>query len=184
MANELINTLTCTNLNQINHTKNAYNCTLDLALSNILNIKSKRTHGIVDEDQHHPTIAISFDSKEIKFMKQKKTIKLNFFKADYESINKEISEVDWNVILCDQDINNNVEIFYNKLNEIINKYAPKVKIDGSKFPIWYSKELIRLIKEKEYYFKRKKQSVNPIFKLLFERKRSEIKRRQKRLNRI
>lgn len=43
MANELINTLECTNLNQINHTKNAYNRTLDLILTNIQNIKSKRT---------------------------------------------------------------------------------------------------------------------------------------------
>lgn len=180
MANEFINTLTCTNLHQLNHIKNTYNRTLDVVLSNIQNIKIKRTHGIVDEDPHHPTIDITFNAKEIKLMKPKKQVKLNFFKADYKAINEEISKIDWKTLFLNQGIDTNVDNYYSKMNEIIIKYSPKVKIDGSKYPNWYSSDLIRLIKEKEYYFKKKKGSDDPIFKVLFKLKRSEIKKLKKK----
>lgn len=79
--------------------------------------------------------------------------------------------IDWNTILREHDININVDKFYTKLNKIINKYTPKLKIDGSKFPIWYSNGLIRLMGEKG--------SNNTKFKLLFKRKRSEANTKQK-----
>lgn len=59
-------------------------------------------------------------------------------------------------------------------------YTPKFTIDGAKFPNWFSKDLIRLIKEKENYFKKKRNSNDPIFKTLYVAKRLEIKRRKKR----
>lgn len=110
MAAELLNTLTCTDLIQTNHIKNAYNRTLDLILTNKSNIKCKRTMGIVNEDPYHPSISIKFDSKEIKFMRTKSQTKLNFFKANYDAINNDSAKLDWSHLFNSLDINSAVDI--------------------------------------------------------------------------
>lgn len=48
------------------------------------------------------------------------------------------------------------------------------------FPKWFSKKLIDLIHEKEYYFKMKRKTGNIIFIDLFNKKRREIKHEKKR----
>lgn len=113
MANELINTLNLTDLHQINSVKNAYNRTLDLVLTNVPTVKTKRTNGIVNEDQYHPALSLNLESTNIKFMKSKKTIKLNFFKANYDLINTQINQVDWNNTLSHTSINEAIDTFYN-----------------------------------------------------------------------
>lgn len=85
-AKELIDTLLLTNLSQINFVKNEYNRILDLVLTNMVNIKTKKTEGIVNEDAYHPALIFHIDPKEICFMKSKKNPKPNFFKANYERI--------------------------------------------------------------------------------------------------
>lgn len=52
------------------HTKNAYNRTLDLILSNIHNLNTKRTQGVViDEDLNHLTISCQI-TIAIKFLQR------------------------------------------------------------------------------------------------------------------
>lgn len=72
MARELINSMTCSNLSQFNHTKNSYGKILDLIFSNGLSIDCKRSVPIVDEDAYHPALSFCFESKDIKFMKLKR----------------------------------------------------------------------------------------------------------------
>lgn len=59
MANELLNTLTLTNLSQVNPITNNYNRILDLTLTNINDIRVSRTRGIVNEDPYHSAIIFS-----------------------------------------------------------------------------------------------------------------------------
>lgn len=54
------------------------------------------------------------------------------------------------------------------------------KQNPNQYPIWYSKELIRIIIEKDYYFTLKKITKNPNIIALFKNKRSEYKRLKKK----
>lgn len=177
MANELINTLTCTNLTQFNHIKNSLNRTLDLILSNIPHINCDRVTGIVNEDPHHPAISFKFDSLDVKYMKMKRLNKFNFFRADYNSINDMLSTINWHSLFDNLNINDAVNKFYATIQHIIDAHTPVTKFNPNKYPIWYSKELIKIINEKEYYFELKKSTKNPIIISLY----GEIRRKYKRL---
>lgn len=180
MANELVNMLTFTELDQINQIKNFYNRTLDLILSSNLTICCKKALPIINEDLYHPALQVKFDAKNIKFMKMKGQNKLNFYKANYEAINIELNTFDWPELLSHHDINTSVEIFYNIVKPIIKKHTPKSLSRSSNFPIWYSNSLIQLIKEKEAYFKLKNRTKIDSHIALYKNKRREIKSEKKK----
>lgn len=175
LANELLNTLTLTDLKQMNYIKNQYNRILDLILTNIDSIKTEKTDGIVNEDPYHPALRFYLDTTNIKFMKNKKSPKNIFFRANFAAINEEINNVNWQSTFSNGDINDATNKFYQIINDLILKYVPKSKRIAENFPKWFSKKLIQLIHEKEHYFKMKKNTNNPIFVQLFNDKRKEIK---------
>lgn len=180
MSTEFLNMLTCTNLDQINHIKNAYNRTLDLILTNKPNIRCKLANGIVNEDIYHPAISFSFDSSGIKFMKIKNRAKLNYFKSDYNSFNEDLKLIDWNKMFANKDINLAVDEFYETTKTLTKKHTPSITTSQNEYPIWFSKQLIKLINEKEHLFKLKKRTNNPIHILLHKQKRNAIKAERKR----
>lgn len=180
MANEFINTLTLTNLTQVNNVKNVYNKILDLCLTSSIAVESKITHGLVNEDPYHPAIIYSFDSSEIKFMKCNKHKKQNFFKADYVAINNELSAINWHTLFHNKTIDDAVDVFYNTISTIVLKYTPKTTFTHNKHPIWYSRELIQILNEKEYYRKQSQRTNLPIFILLFSQKRKQFKKLKKK----
>lgn len=135
MSNELINTMTCTNLTQFNHIKNTYNKTLDLIFSNGPHIDCKRATGIVNEDVYHPPISFVFDSTDIKFMKLKRQNKFNFFRADYTSINNSLKNINWEAAFGSRNINEAVDVFYGLIRDIINEHTPVTKMNPNQYPI-------------------------------------------------
>lgn len=165
MANELINTLTLTDLNQVNNVKNAYNKILDLCLTNSLSIESKSILGIVHEDPYHPALLFSFDSNIIKVRKYKKHIKPNFYKANYIAINNELSKINWHNILQNKNIDDAVELFYSTIFPIVSKHTPKNTFTFDKHPTWYSKELIQILNEKEFYRRQLNKTKLPIISI-------------------
>lgn len=110
----------------------------------------------------------------------KKPNKLNFFRANYQAINNDLSNIDWTQLMDQLDIDSAVDVFYRTLKPIIHKHTPKSLPRTDKFPIWFSKHLIQLIKEKEAYFKLKNQTNNSLHIALFKIKRREIKHEKKK----
>lgn len=180
MSIELINTMICSNLLQFNHIKNQYGRTLDLILSNNTEIECKRTSGIVNEDAYHPAIEYNIDSSRIHFMKLKRRNKFNFYKADYNLINSSIESIDWKSLFHNLSIDDAVSSFYSAIQKIIDIHTPVTRQNPNLFPIWYSKDLIRLINEKEEYYKLKKKTQNPNIIALYEEKRKECRRLQRK----
>lgn len=111
IAVEFINTITNTNLKQSNTAVSHNNNTLDLVLSNIP-ISVKCTDALVRVDQHHPPLIVEFSRSDIKFLAAKKTAKFNYFKANYNEINNDLTLIDWNNELNDSDIDVVVDKFY------------------------------------------------------------------------
>lgn len=176
LANELLNTITLTNINQINNIKNSYNRILDLVLTNISGLNTRKVLGIVNEDQYHPPLLIHLNPNNVKFMKSIRSIKSNFYKADYGAINNEIKLINWQNEFEGLNTNDVAAKFYFIIRKLIVKYTPIIKPKSDRFPKWFSKELIALIKQKEIYFNLKKKTMNPLHIALFNEKRKEVKR--------
>lgn len=123
IANELINTLDATNLNQHNSVINQYAGILDLVISNV-NTKVGGTTGLVKIDPYHPPLQIELNQSCISFLESKKTIKYNFFKANYNAIKDEINNIDWNAELKDDDVEIMSDNFYRIINDLIKIYTP------------------------------------------------------------
>lgn len=115
-------------------------------------------------------------SKEIKFMKLKRVNKLNFFKADYKPITNSLGSIDWNLTFQNSNIDEAVEVFYSTINKIIMNSTPMSKSTPNQYPIWYSRELINILNEKEIYYRLKSSTEHPIFIALHKQKRTEFKR--------
>lgn len=184
LASTLLTTLTLTDMKQVNYVKNNYNRILDLTLTNMNNITTTKVNGIVEEDPYHHAFVFHINPKEIKLMKCKKSQKNNYFKADYDSIKKGITQVNWPKEFTNLITNEATDKFYEIFNKLIVKFTPKIEPRSNDFPKWYSKELIQLVKEKEVYFKAMKRknnnSTNEIYKTLFKEKRKTIKHKKKK----
>ena len=99
---------------------------------------------LLSVDKHHVSynIFINLDYKCQKLNYKKK----NFYKADYDAINLELLETDWeNELICN-NVDSMTDKFYCIINKLIEKYVPFSFSRISNFPSWYSEELIGLIK--------------------------------------
>lgn len=179
IPSELINTLALTGLNQKNSISNSLGRILDLVLTNKDNILVKRAEPLSKVDDYHPPIEFNIADRNIKFLKAIKSSKLNFFKANYEKINIELSSVDWNSILNTDNINDATEKFYITLNGIIKRNTPQVKPKNQKFPNYFSPRLIEILNDKEYFRKRFNETNDPLFESIYKKKRKEFKNLRK-----
>lgn len=176
-ATELINMLITCNITQKNSIKNERGRVLDLIISNVgISVKRRNMNKIiVNEDKDHPSLDLELDRSDIKLLTSIKTSKLNFFNANYDCINNELRSIDWHDTLQSNDINESVDIFYNTLYEIINNHTPIITPKSDDYPKWFSKKLIEMIKDKEFYRKKMKKPNGEIYSQLFYLKRKEIK---------
>lgn len=178
LANELINTMTSTNTAQRNIIKNNFGKILDLVISNF-NVSVSNATALVKVDIFHPPLRLQLDRSDIKYMTSTKTTKYNFFKANYFNLNREISAIKWENELNDTTIESSVDRFYTIINKLIKMNTPLIKPKNDEFPKWYSRDLIRMIKEKEFYRKKMVKPGGEIYIQLFSNKRREIKREKK-----
>lgn len=112
-------------------------------------------------------------------MKGKKTNKYNFYKADNEKINTELSSIDWRNLLHTQNINEATNSFYEKLNNIISNNTPIIKPKSESYPKWFSNKLIGMLKDNEFYRKKMKMQNGVSFAILYKTKRKESKREKR-----
>ena len=96
------------------------------------------------------------------FLKIPKSIKRtihNYKKANWHSLNQDLSRIDWEHLFGQSDIHYAWSIFKNKLTSLCNKHIPKIKVKDSYQPPWFDSEVFRLNKKKEKFrklFKQKK----------------------------
>lgn len=161
---------------QHNLTTNKNNRILDLVLTNgLLSCSVKACDEISRIDRHHPPLNIIIKSERLKTIKENIIPKFIFSKTNYDECLKALIEFDWNSY-CDLDCNDFVQLFYNKLWELIELHTPKAKIRKSSYPKWFSNSLVKMMKEKDKYHSKYKRFGNPrdldTFSML--RKRTKI----------
>lgn len=174
----LINELSLLGLTQYNYLKNSHDNTLDLIFSNFSMELTKADLPAVKEDAYHPAVSINATDILIPEFKPMKRRKYQFQKADYTSLNDHFLNVDWSFIGFMTETEEVVDKFYSLLNEAVDCHVPTTIITNSnKYPKWYSKALINLIREKSRIHKHWKRYRNPMDYFEF----SVLRSRQKEL---
>jgi len=97
----------------------------------------------------HPPINIHFKIDHNEILPFNNKI-INWKSGDYISITNYLGSIEWNKHFQDNDVNDNLNFFYSQINYVIDLFIPKLNRYNTKYPIWFSKELIYTIKQKKY----------------------------------
>lgn len=89
----------------------------------------------------------------MKYIREKRSCKPNFFRADYLELSAKLILINWVSLLYSLNANECLEKFNAVLKRLIHD-LPKSSGTNRQYPCWYSKELIQLIVKK---FKAKKE---------------------------
>ena len=132
----MIDALSVFNLKQYNYVLNNNGRILDLILCDKSLISSLRHSDVplVGEDLYHPSLEFLLELPSlIKTLCFPNNYCLNFNKADYMQINRELVDVNWDQIFNDRALDDCVDLFYNYILNSINKFVPKFYVN-KKFP--------------------------------------------------
>lgn len=175
-ASKLINQTSYLGLSQFNTIVNLHQNTLDLVFANFSLGILKLDKPLIKEDCHHPPFII--DGTDILIPPLKKTFntKRLFRKADYLCINNFFQNTDWQNLLMTCSVDDAVIQFYRILEDAVHQYVPEVTVSNSYvYPVWYSQELIKLIKEKAKAHRNWKKYNNKIEYQTFSNLRAKVK---------
>lgn len=172
----LIDTFSLCNLFQFSNILNDNNRSLDLIFSNSLIIQNvHECDPFTPNHCHHKSFNFTFPSNiNFRSLNQNNTLKYIFNKGNYDKINNDISNFDWN-ILENLTVEESLELFTNVLTVSINKNIPRKRVQSSKFPCWYSSSTIKCYKEKIKIHKKWKIYKNNIDYLTFKLLRGRCK---------
>lgn len=108
------------------------------------------TFTLVPSDLSHPPFyLLTPDLYNFQTMKRSSISRYNFYKADYNGINEDLSNINWNNLLSSLSAVNAVSKLYDVLYDTIKKHTPLVTAKDRNFPIWFNPSLIRLFKNKK-----------------------------------
>ena len=177
----MIDALSVFNLKQYNYVLNNNGRILDLILCDKSLISSLRHSDVplVGEDLYHPSLEFLLELPSlVKTLCSPNNYCLNFNKADYMQINRELVDVNWDQIFNDRALDDCVDLFYNYILNSINKFVPKFYVN-KKFPQYFSSRTIRIIKQKNKIHKKwklyKNESDYNLFKILRNQSKDLIK---------
>lgn len=97
-------------------------------------------------DAYHPSFDISLDTRPILTLDSKPRVDHNFYIADYINICLTFKSIDW--LECFKDCQKFNNIFYDKNMAIIDKCVSKKKTRHKTYPLWFTQDLTKLLKEK------------------------------------
>jgi hypothetical protein len=130
---------------QYNLVRNSLDRVLDLVLSDVEKVDVFRaTDSLLPADAHHPPLEIDFvlDSGGVP---GSNAVIRNFMVCDYVSINNHLASIDWSFVDSGADINDKLLQFYSVVNASIEEFVPIKKPLDSRFPKWFTRELIEKI---------------------------------------
>lgn len=142
------------NLKQYNFCLNSKGRTLDLVLTNIQPCRVTRaTDELVSIDPLHPPLTVDLHMENwVPLNYKKNTGRLNFYRADYDAINEYLKEVDWETRFSEaRNVDQMTTIFYEVVRDAISKFVPLTIPKNKRYPPWFSRDLIKRLREKNKY---------------------------------
>ena len=154
----LCNAVTLCDFTQFNSVKNINNRTLDLVLSNCQVSVGEEYFPLVKIDNHHPALVISVLDVNIKQNKLKKYSYNNFNSANYDSVNANLSTINWNDIFSGiVDVDILVNLFDFHINDVKGNLIEVKSSKPPKFPNWFKADTIKICKKKKQSHKKWKK---------------------------
>ena len=147
--NQLLSIINNYNFKQYNFFQNISGNILDLCFSNT-NIKVNNCiDPLLKIDLYHGALQLELEIGNLSYLSFT-NLAYNFKKGNYLKINSKLNEINWDSILSkENDVNNQVLIFENLINELIQINVPQYIIKNSSYPKWYTNELIKAIIQKK-----------------------------------
>lgn len=134
------------NLNQYNHVFNKNDRLLDLVFCNRDCTVTVPDFELSRVDSHHPALLVTLQLAPLSVLKALKTPRHNFLKADYDTINTKLIGIDWSQEFGSFSAAICVDRFYEIIYSLIDEHVPIKYMRPEKFPIWFSRALIRTLK--------------------------------------
>lgn len=168
--------LAISNLKQFNNILNLHNRILDLILCSTNCLVAKCDHPLTLEDAHHKALWLELKLSYSASTTTSGNAVYRIHSSDFVGLNNDLESIDWHYFFSDLTMEECVSKFYNQLYKVIDKYVPcNLFRSSNSTPLWHSKVLRRLLKEKRKYHKLWKLYANPLdyesFKIL--RKRAD-----------
>jgi hypothetical protein len=79
---------------------------------------------------------------------------LNWFKADWGSIKRELQEIDWAGQLLNCDTDAAWSMFKDKLNGLVIEQVPLLPRRTNNKPVWMTREVLRAVRRKRQLWKK------------------------------
>ncbi|KAJ8724155.1 hypothetical protein PYW07_008135 [Mythimna separata] len=152
-------------LNQLNSITNDSGRILDLVLStHLLCSVTESINPISNVDKVHPPLDITVTLVKETSLPYNNSIKRpNFRTTNYAPVREFLKEMDW-VKLFEgfKDVNEMLDVFYEKLDYVIDKFIPSRAPSKRKFPPWFNHKLIKMLNSKNNVRKRYHKYKNPM----------------------
>ncbi|CAF4878055.1 unnamed protein product [Pieris macdunnoughi] len=175
---------------QCNNIQNVNGRLLDLVLSKGRGMQSvavcEGDEPLVPVDDQHPPLLVcvrprvwAVSSRDDAAKTDERLLQWNFKKADFNALYSKVREVDWSDVYS-SDLNLSLNCFYYKLNSVFEECVPKnsrnLGYSRYLYPKWYTKEVIKKIKQKASLHKRYKVTKSPGDYKEFSCCRAEVKK--------
>ena len=150
--------------------------TLDILLTNYDSLIQDiivHEHNSICKSDHYPiTFEITTRLKRIKPIKRKR---LNFKRANWDALNNDLCQVEWNAILDCMEPEIAWSRFKSELSYHVNKHIPSLTIKSEFQPPWFDSETYHACQDKERARKKFKQSNNKLDELKYIHSRRQFK---------
>nr|CAH7714539.1 unnamed protein product [Callosobruchus chinensis] len=168
-------------MSQYNNIVNDNGRVLDLVMSNVNIDVCRVSSPLIKEDTYHPALYIAIDGSYVKDkqFKLSNSSRYNFKKANFMSLYQELLYADWDFLETEADVNILVDNFYNRLYNIFDEHVPITKQYSHKYPVWYTDDMIKLVKEKARWHRKFQRTKNMNYYQEFSRLRNVFKQKVK-----
>lgn len=161
----------------------SWNFGLGLATENVKSEVHGSDYFLLPPDAHHPCLEINIFMPNIttQIKTDNASQHYNFKRANFDLMYRMFRDVDFNFINECTDINEAVVQFYKVTYNIFDAVVPKTNLNKSKYPQWFTKEIISDIKSKNFHhkFRNISQYHNENFKRLRFKIKSDIEKAHK-----
>lgn len=145
----LVTDLALLGMSQQNYIKNYAGNTLDLAFCNLPLLVTSCSSPLVREDRAHPSFTIDISDLTARPLVESFSRRYDYRKGDYSSLSKHFKNIDWPSTLCSGTVDEAIDRFYLVVRNSIEQFVPLIRQGTNRsYPVWYSKALIKTIKEK------------------------------------
>jgi hypothetical protein len=185
---DIINTFYGNDIQQINPFPNKHGKWLDMAFTNMYDdvvvntINDDDPEHLFSNSHHHNAVSFELNCFNHQFSKSyNNQLVYDFHNANYDGINDALSNIQWDDLLNQHDLNLVLSNFYDILSSIIDNFTPKiVKKDKLSEP-WLNRELRSLRNQRNKLYKIIKSADAPSNEILNEHKKLAEEFRSKSL---